>query len=148
MRDNVKATKALVDEYLGARRNVFNDAGEEYEHPHPQLDMFADLMKFSLRYNPGEDEVIDRFVKTVDLARETGVHFLVLTRMQIMLNMALSEGLNIDLRKKAMNDGVSLFATEYIGVTLGLALNYGLSSVETRKTAMTLFCDIYEAATL
>ena len=43
MRDNVKATKALVDEYLGARRNVFNDAGEEYEHPHPQPDMFADL---------------------------------------------------------------------------------------------------------
>jgi len=114
MRDNVKATKALVDEYLGARRNVFNGAGEEYEHPHPQLDMLADLKKFSLRYNPGEDEVIDRFVKTVDLARETGVHFLVLTRMQIMLNLALSEGLNIDFRKKAM----------------------------------TLFCDIYEAATL
>ena len=35
MRDNVKATKALADEYLGARRNVFNDAGEEYEHSHP-----------------------------------------------------------------------------------------------------------------
>ena len=87
------------------------------------------MKKFSLRYNPGEDEVIDRFVKTVDLACEMGVHFLVLTRMQIMLNMALSEGLNIDLRKKAM------------------AHNYGLS-VETRKTAMTLFCDIYEAATL
>lgn len=134
MRDNVKATKALVDEYLGARRNVFNDAGEEYEHPHPQLDMFADLKKFSLRYNPGEDEVIDRFVKTVDLACEMGVHFLVLTRVQIMLNMALSEGLNIDLRKKAM-------------AQFGLALNYGLS-VETRRTAMTLFCDIYEAATL
>ena len=130
----MKATKALVDEYLGARRNVFNDAGEEYEHPHPQLDMFADLKKFSLRYNPGEDEVIDRFVKTVDLACEMGVHFLVLTRMQIMLNMALSEGLNIDLRKKAM-------------AQFGLAHNYGLS-VETRKTAMTLFCDIYEAATL
>mgnify|MGYP000092965928 FL=1 len=134
MRDNVKATKALVDEYLGARRNVFNDAGEEYEHPHPQLGMFADLKKFSLRYNPGEDEVIDRFVKTVDLACEMGVHFLVLTRMQIMLNMALSEGLNIDLRKKAT-------------AQFGLAHNYGLS-VETRKTAMTLFCDIYEAATL
>ena len=130
----MKAIKALVDEYLGARRNVFNDAGEKYEHLHPQLDMFADLKKFSLRYNPGEDEVIDRFVKTVDLARETGVHFLVLTRMQIMLNMALSEGLNIDLRKKAMTQ-------------FGLAHNYGLS-VETRKTAMTLFCDIYEAATL
>ena len=110
----MKATKALVDEYLGARRNVFNDAGEEYEHPHPQLDMFADLKKFSLRYNPGEDEVIDRYVKTVGLARETGVHFLVLTRMQIMLNMALSEDSDISLRKKAM----------------------------------TLFCDIYEAATL
>ena len=134
MRDNVKATKALADEYLGARRNVFNDAGEEYEHPHPQLDMFADLKKFSLRYNPGEDEVIDRFVKTVDLACEMGVHFLVLTRMQIMLNMALSEGLNIDLRKKAM-------------AQFGLALSYDLS-VETRKKAMTLFCDIYEAATL
>ena len=135
MRDNVKATKALVDEYLGARRNVFNDAGEEYEHPHPQLDMFADLKKFSLQYSPGEDEVIDRFVKTVDLARETGVHFLVLTRMQIMLNMALSEDSDISLRKKC------------IGVTLGLALSYDLS-VETRKKAMTLFCDIYEAATL
>ena len=46
MRDNVKATKALADEYLGARRKVFNGAGEEYEHPHPQLDMFADLKKF------------------------------------------------------------------------------------------------------
>ena len=100
MRDNVKATKALVDEYLGARRNVFNGAGEEYEHPHPQLDMFADLKKFSLRYNPGEDEVIDRFLKTVDLAREMGVHFLVLTRMQIMLNMALSEDSDISLHNK------------------------------------------------
>ena len=45
------------------------------------------------------------------------------------------------------NDGVPLFATECIGVTLGLALSYDLS-VETRKKAMTLFCDIYEAATL
>ena len=114
MRDNVKATKALADEYLGARRNVFNDAGEEYEHPHPQLDMFADLEKFSLRYNPGEDEVIDRFVQVT---------------------------------KTAKNDGVPLFATKCIGVTLGLALSYDLS-VETRKKAMTLFCDIYEAATL
>jgi len=35
----------------------------------------------------------------------------------------------------------------YIGMTFGLALNYGLS-VEVRKTAMTLFCDIYRAATL
>ena len=109
MRDNVKATKALVDEYLGARRNVINDAGEEYEHPHPQLDMFADLKKFSLRYSPGEDEVIDRFVKTVDLARETGVHFLVLTRMQIMLNMALSEDSDISLRKKCMAQFCDLY---------------------------------------
>ena len=109
MRDNVKATKALADEYLGARRKVFNGAGEEYEHPHPQLDMFADLKKFSLQYSPGEDEVIDRFVKTVDLARETGVHFLVLTRMQIMLNMALSEDSDISLRKKCMAQFCDLY---------------------------------------
>ena len=53
----------------------------------------------------------------------------------------------VQVTKTAKNDGVPLFATERIGVTLGLALNYDLS-VETRKKAMTLFCDIYEAATL
>ena len=53
----------------------------------------------------------------------------------------------VQVTKTAKNDGVPLFATEYIGVTLGLALSYDLS-VETRKKAMTLFCDIYEAATL
>ena len=71
--------------------------------------MFADLKKFSLRYNPGEDEVIDRFVKTVDLARETGVHFLVLTRIQIMLNGALSEDNDISLRKKCMAQFCDLY---------------------------------------
>ena len=47
----------------------------------------------------------------------------------------------------AQKEGVSLFAIEYASVTLGLALSYDLS-VETRKKAMTLFCDIYEASTL
>ena len=75
MRDNVKATKAPIKEYQGARRKAFKDAGKEYERPHLQLDMLVDLKKFSLQYSPGEDVVIDRFVKTVDLARETGVHF-------------------------------------------------------------------------
>lgn len=53
----------------------------------------------------------------------------------------------VQVTKTAKNDGVPLFATECIGVTLGLALSYDLS-VETRKKAMTLFCDIYEASTL
>ena len=53
----------------------------------------------------------------------------------------------VQVTTTAKNDGVPLFATEYIGVTLGLALSYDLS-VETRKKAMTLFCDIYEASTL
>lgn len=53
----------------------------------------------------------------------------------------------IQVTKVAKSGGVPLSVTEFIGVTLGLALDYGLS-VETRKKAMTLFCDIYEASTL
>lgn len=56
MRDNVKATKALVDEYLGARRNVFNDAGEQYVSPHPQKAMvqFCNLYDLSAKHGVRE----------------------------------------------------------------------------------------------
>ena len=53
----------------------------------------------------------------------------------------------VQVTKTAKNDGVSLFAIEYASVTFGWSLNSALP-VEVRKKAMTLFCDIYEAATL
>ena len=136
----------LVEQWENARPSLNERLHALCREIPPTAPEFADIeARLHAVYRgfvPGNDEVLDRFVQVTKTAKNDEV----LDRFVQVTKTAKLDRF-VQVTKTAKNDGVPLFATECIGVALGLALNYGLS-VETRKTAMTLFCDIYEAATL